>query len=151
MAGKPPSKLFIDASGFIALCDKNDAHHEEAAAFYASLTKDTRLFTTLLVVSETYTWLRYHVGYPASRLFLDVVKEAVSGEWLVLVYPDEALSRSAEAFLHRLRDQDLSYTDAISFAVLKARNIHDVFSFDRHFYLVKRNLWPGSIKRGNRK
>lgn len=148
MAGKPPSKLFADASGFIALCDKNDAHHEEAAAFYASLTEDTRLFTTLLVISETYTWLRYHVGYgyPAGHLFLDVVNEAASSEWLILVYPDQALSKGAEAYLRRFRDQDLSYADAISFAVLKARNIHDVFSFDRHFYLIKKNLWPGTIK-----
>lgn len=146
MEGKPLSKLFIDASGFIALSDKNDTYHEGAAAFYASLTKDTKLLTTLLVISETYTWLRYHVGYPAGRLFLDVVNEAVSSEWLMLVYPDQALFNAAESFLRRFHDQDLSYSDAISFAVLKARNIHDVFSFDRHFYLIRENLWPGSTK-----
>ncbi|MGB9885634.1 MAG: type II toxin-antitoxin system VapC family toxin [Moorellales bacterium] len=122
MAGRLPAKLFIDTGAFIALCDRNDVYHREAIAFYTSLTKETRLFTTLLVVSETYTWLRYRVGYSAASLFLEVIKDAVLGEWL-----------SAETLLHRFRDQDLSYSDAVSFAVLKARNIADV---------VKKNLWP---------
>lgn len=78
MAGKPPAKLFIDIGAFIALCDRNDAYHREAVALYTSLTKETSLFTTLLVVSETYTWLRYRVGYFAASLFLEVISETLS-------------------------------------------------------------------------
>jgi len=146
MAGKLPARLFVDTGAFIALCDRNDVYHREAVAFYTSLTKETRLFTTLLVVSETYTWLRYRVGYSAASLFLEVIKDAVLGEWLSLVYPDEAICKSAETLLHRFRDQDLSYSDAVSFAVLKARSIGDVFGCDHHFYLVKKNLWPGGAR-----
>ncbi|WP_152944898.1 hypothetical protein [Desulfofundulus thermobenzoicus] len=44
--------------------------------------------------------------------------------------------------LKKYRDQDLSYTDAASFVILETMNIHDVFGFDSHFYIIKRNLWP---------
>jgi hypothetical protein len=46
------------------------------------------------------------------------------------------------AILKSYRDQDISYTDAVSFVILESMNINDVFSFDSHFYIIKRILWP---------
>jgi predicted nucleic acid-binding protein len=73
MAVKPPSKLFIDSAALIALFNKSDRHHQEAVEYYNSLTKATKLYKTLLVVSETYTWFRYHLNYAVSAEFLEVI------------------------------------------------------------------------------
>jgi hypothetical protein len=52
------------------------------------------------------------------------------------VLSDWALERDAEAILRRYTDQDFSYVDAVSFAVMRAQNITDVFGFDGHFRIM---------------
>lgn len=82
MAATVPSKLFIDSSAFIALFFQDDVHHEPASSYYGGLTRFTRLFTTIFVVSETYTWLRYHVAFSEAAEFLDVIDDALRSGWL---------------------------------------------------------------------
>ena len=142
MAVKLPSKLFIDSAALIAVFNKNDQHHKTATDYYGTLTKSTSLITTLLVVSETYTWFRYHLNHKIAIDFLDVVEEAIALEWLKIIYPDPFLNNQAQNILRYYSDQDLSYVDAVNIAVLQNMKIKDVFSFDSHFYIVKSNVWP---------
>jgi predicted nucleic acid-binding protein len=39
-------------------------------------------------------------------------------------------------------DQAVSFTDALSFAVMRRMRIERAFSFDRHFALAGFELWP---------
>lgn len=139
---KPPFKLFIDSAALIALFNKNDQYHDTAFEYYNSLTKATKLFTTLLVVSETYTWFRYHLSYTVAVEFLDVINDSVASDWLKVLYPDAVIDSKAQDILRRYQDQDLSYVDAISFAVLENTKIKDVLTFDSHFHIIKRSIWP---------
>ena len=43
------------------------------------------------------------------------------------------LEAIAEGILESYADQDFSYTDAVSFAVMQEQGIKEAFSFDRHF------------------
>lgn len=58
MGAKNLYRLFIDTGAFIAMIDERDPLHQEAQAFYTSIRKRVTLITSLLVISETYTWLR---------------------------------------------------------------------------------------------
>ena len=46
------------------------------------------------------------------------------------------LEDTAEETLRRYDDQDLSYVDAVSFAVMKAQRLDTVFGFDHHFEVM---------------
>jgi len=136
------SKVFVDTGAFIALLDKRDGFHEAAKAFYLSVSKRASLVTTLLIVAEAYTWLRYHGDFNLALRFLQAVEKASESGILTVIYPDTAICEKGRAVLEKYRDQKLSYTDAVSFAMIETLQISDVFGFDSHFYVVKCNLHP---------
>ncbi|MGB9662339.1 MAG: type II toxin-antitoxin system VapC family toxin [Moorellaceae bacterium] len=138
-------KLFIDTGAFIALIDERDSLHQASRAFYASLSKRTNLITSIMVVAETYTWLRYHAGSDLAIRFLDIIDRSEKAGVLQVILPGNDIRDKVHAVLKKYNDQNLSYTDAVSFIILETMNIQDVFGFDSHFYIIKRNLWP-SVK-----
>lgn len=146
MGGKNLYKLFIDTGGFIALVDERDSYHQEARTFYMSLGKSTSLITSLLVISETYTWLRYQAGHYLASRFLDIIERAEKAGVLRVVIPDDNIRSKTHAVLKNYHDQNLSYTDAASFVILENLGIQNVFGFDNHFYIINRNLWPNVKK-----
>jgi len=119
MAVKNPYKLFIDSGAFIASMDKKDPFHQEAQLFYTSLKRNTNLITSLLVVSETYTWLRYHANYHVSARFLDIIDKAEKAEFLNIILLTKDMINKTHAVLKNYNDQELSYTDATSFVILE--------------------------------
>lgn len=147
MEAKDPSKLFIDTGAFIALIIEEDNLHEIAKTYYQSLRKSILLYTSILVVSETYTWLRYHYGFQPASQFLDIIKNGIKTGNLIVLYPDPVICEKAHAILIKYKDQELSYADALSFAILEAEEIKDVFGFDNHFYIANCSLWP--VAKGN--
>jgi len=136
-----PDRLFIDTAGFIALIWDGDSRHREAATFYRETANRPKV-TTNLVVSETFSRLRYAASHSTAMRFLKIIHAARAAGQLQLIWSDEVLERKAETFLEGFADQDLSYVDAVSFAVIKAEGIKDAFTFDRHFYLIGCNVLP---------
>ena len=138
--------LFIDTGAFIALAHKDDRHHRLATDFFSALGPGVKRLTTELVIAESYTWLRYKIGYPSAARFLESVESSVQEGYLKVHYPDPSLDRRARQVLRRFQDQDLSYTDAVSLALLDdlPRDVA-VFGFDHHFTLLGRLLAPGEV------
>jgi len=62
--------------------------------------------------------------------------------YIKIIFPDTDLISKTHAVLNEYQDQALSYTDALSFVILELYSIEDVFGFDSHFFIIKRNLWP---------
>lgn len=52
------------------------------------------------------------------------------------------LEEAAEEILRKYQDQELSYTDAVSFATMERDRIAEAFSFDRHFKTAGFTLIP---------
>jgi Na+/H+ antiporter NhaD/arsenite permease-like protein len=61
----------------------------------------------------------------------------------LLVFAGAAHHRAARAWLERLGEQSISYTDAVSFAVMDAARCGGVMSFDHDFLLAGFSLWFG--------
>ncbi|OPY60332.1 MAG: Ribonuclease VapC20 [Pelotomaculum sp. PtaU1.Bin065] len=140
-------KCFIDTGGLIALLDVSDPYHKESSAFYNSLKKSTLLFTSTLVISETYTWLLYHCGHSLANRFLGIIENAIKTGYIRSIIPDNDLINKTHAVLRAYEDQNLSYPDAMSFVIVELYDIQNIFGFDNHFYIIKRNLWPHIKKR----
>jgi len=53
-----------------------------------------------------------------------------------VVHPSADLHAAAVGFLDRLADQPITYTDAVSFAMMKQARCKVALTFDRHFRMA---------------
>ena len=126
-----PEHVFVDTSAWVALADKDDAFHKRAASVYPSLLKDQRgLITSNLVVAETYILLLNELGHSAAMGFLERTKASPR---ILKIYSDQTVEGNAEEILRKYSDQTFSYTDAVSFAIMRRQSIRKAFCFDKHF------------------
>lgn len=133
-------ELFVDTGAWVALADQDDKYHERAAGEYADLLKHyRRLVTTNLVVAEVYIILRKALGHAAAITFLESIR---SSPRIEKVESTEELEIEAEDILRCYSDQDFSYTDAVSFALIRQRGIGTAFAFDKHFSIAGLSMVP---------
>jgi len=135
-------KVFVDTGAWIALAVVRDEYHKRARAIFELIVAGgLKQVTSNLIISETYTFLRYHIDYRAAMRFLESIKEAETMGFLHLIYSTPAIEKKAALLLKKYHDQLISYVDAVSFAILEQHSdIQDVFTFDGHFYLISKNV-----------
>lgn len=123
--------LFVDTSAWIALADRDDTYHHRAASSLPAFLKTFRsLVTSNLTIAETYVLLLHELGYPPALSFLERVKGSPK---ILKIYSTEDIESEAEAILKKYNDQDFSFTDAVSFALMRRYKIKKAFCFDKHF------------------
>ncbi len=123
--------LFVDTGAWLAVIDPKDQYHQPASVFYRQVLRAHRhLITTNLVVAETYVNLRRSLSHAAAIGFLDTIEQSLRIE-CAWSRPD--LEDQARQILRQYADQDFSYVDAVSFALMREMEITEAFAFDRHF------------------
>ena len=144
-------RVFVDTSAWIDLMNSNERHHLAAVTFHKSLAPMTLRITSWGIVSETYTWIRYHIGEREASRWLDV-KEAMENQgFLQIIYPDPQMEAGVRKVIGRYHDQKLSYVDAFSIALIQSRpDIDAVFAFDHHMTLAGIPVLPGLLDGSNR-
>ncbi|MEW6430296.1 MAG: PIN domain-containing protein [Myxococcota bacterium] len=98
------------------------------------------LFTSDLVLAEVQRLLLFRAGARAAAAALARLSTSPS---LDLLFPDLAIHREAQAYLAKYADQAFTYTDAASFALMKAHRCDAALTFDRHFLVAGFTLWQG--------
>jgi uncharacterized protein len=127
MAGE----LFVDTSGYYALMCEDDSWHSTAErALLKAKRSNRRLITTDYVLDETATLLKSRgLGHLTANFFERVFDSmACRVEWT-----DENRFQSTRAFFQRHTDKSWSFTDCLSFCVMKAFRLSDALASDRHF------------------
>ena|ERR1041385_730375 len=123
--------VFVDTSGFVALWDASDEHHRRAVRLQSELSRKQRQFlTTDYIVDETATLLLMRHSHSAAGDFLETTLQSrtLRLEWI----DSERFHAAAELF-HRHRDKQWSFTDCVSFALMRELHIQDSFTTDHHF------------------
>ncbi len=133
--------VFVDSGAWIALARARDRHHDEAdRLFRLAAARRLALLTTSLVVAEVHRWLLFRVGIRAARTAL----ERVDASALVTIrFTTAAHHAAAKTWLDKFSDQTLTYTDAVSFAVMEAERCRTALSFDHDFEMAGFALWRG--------
>ena len=130
--------IFVDTAAWYALVDSDDVDHAAAAAFLAANTLP--LITTNLVFSESVTLIRYRIGHGTAHSFGQKLKESSFVRMVAVTPADE--ERAWEVFT-KYQDQDFSFVDCTSFAVMERMKLATAFTFDRHFSVMKFAVVPG--------
>jgi predicted nucleic acid-binding protein len=126
--------IFIDTGAFIARYVGTDQHHVQAQRVWRQI-EETRpvCVTSNLVLSETLTYLGRRVNY---NFAAQKGKILYTSHWLGILRPTEEEDRTALRHFEKYADQEVSFADCVSFALMHKRKVRQVFSFDRHFSLA---------------
>jgi predicted nucleic acid-binding protein len=144
-------RVFIDTSAWIDLMNSKERHHAAAVTFHKSLSPMTLRITSWGIVSETFTWIRYHIGYREAVRWLSLKDSLENQGFLQMVYPDSQMELGVRKVIDRFDDQQLSYVDAFSIALIQSRpDIDAIFAFDHHLTLAGIPVLPGPLKRSVR-
>ena len=123
--------LLVDSGAWYALADRSDRHHRQAIEFYRQIFKEfQQLITTNLIIAETYTLIRRALGHAPGVSFLNNLSASPR---VMMVFSDQEIEKNAQEIIRRNKDQDFSYTDAVSFALMRQKNITQAFTFDQYF------------------
>jgi predicted nucleic acid-binding protein len=133
-------KQFVDTGAFIAITDRSDQYHRRAVTYFQELLESRHaMLTTNFILDETYTRLKRRLGADAAITFGEAIKKSDQVEILTI---DEEIERKAWEIFVKFRDQDFSYTDCTSFAVMQMNRAKTAFAFDAHFKIFGFNIVP---------
>lgn len=127
-------EIFVDTSAWDAIADKGDPNHSIATLFKEEIAGNYRLVVTNYILDELNTLLLMNIGYKRTVEFkqsLDLLTRAgiVDVEWVSREIADEAWS----VFEQFNVDKMWSFTDCVSYVVMKRRGITEAFVFDQDF------------------
>lgn len=122
--------LFIDSSVWYAVVDHSDVDNMRAKAI---LRSGDALTTSDHVLLETWTLLRNRIHRKAAEGFWEEMRNGIASIEPVGLADLEAAWQIGLAF----RDQDFSFVDRTSFAVMRRLGIERVASFDNHFAVFR--------------
>jgi predicted nucleic acid-binding protein len=126
-----PAEVFVDTSAWYPLLLRTHPDHQRLAGHLRALIKrGRRVVTTNLIVAETHALTLRRIGPEPALAFVRTVAEPPN---LVVHSTAEVEANAIRAWLERSRDQDFSFTDAVSFAVMTERRIDEALTLDHHF------------------
>lgn len=132
------NKLFVDTGAFLAKEIQRDQHHGEAKEGWQRLAEVSQLlYTSEHCVDETATLLARRTNYAfASAWGADLL---ASGITILQTEPDDW--KDAFRVMRKFADQGVSFTDCLSFGLMKRHRIRSVFGFDHHFTAAGFKVW----------
>lgn len=126
--------IFIDTGAFIARYLAKDQFHESAFLYWEKLgKKHQKLYTSNFVIDEALTVLGRRAGY---RFASDRARNIYYSDSLDILRPDEDDELRAVDLFEKYSNLKLSFTDSISFVLMKKHKIKRAFTFDKHFELA---------------
>jgi predicted nucleic acid-binding protein len=126
-----PAEIFVDTSAWYPLLVRTHADHRRLSAQLRQLVAaGRRVVTTNLVIAETHALTMRRAGLGPALAFVQTVSEPPN---LVVRSSEEIERRAVRDWLEKFHDQDFSFADAVSFAVMHERRITEALTLDRHF------------------
>ena len=130
---------FVDTGAFVAKELARDQHHAEAVAGWAEAERNgLRLVSSDHVLDESATLLARRTTYAwAAEWGRDALDSGI--EWL---RAEEQDWEQAFELMRKYADQAVTFTDCLSFILMKRMKLRHVFGFDHHFHAAGFRTWP---------
>lgn len=134
--------IFVDSGAFIARHLAKDQHHKVASRLWRKLGRSgERSLTSNFIVDEALTL----IGRRADRRFAaSVGRRIYASRVLEIIRPNADDEMAALARLEKYHDQDVSFTDCVSFVLMERRKVRRAFTFDHHFRIAGFETMPES-------
>ena len=132
--------IFVDAGAFIGRYMRRDGHHVQARKVWAEIEKlRTACYTSNFVLDETFTLLGRQSSYAFAA---ERARALLASKALTILRPDGEDEIAALDLFARFADQEVSFTDCISFVLMRRYRLSRAFTFDRHFLAAGFEVLP---------
>lgn len=132
-------KAFSDTSWWIALMAHRDTNHHKAKESLKRIKKEKiEIYVSDYVFDETVTLLRRKTNFKISHLFGENI---LTSKIANLIFTGKKDFQEAWRIYKKFEDQDFSFTDCTSFAIMKRLKINKALTFDRHFVVMNFDLF----------
>lgn len=137
-------KIFIDSSAWIAYSFQKEIQHKDFVQLINQANKSKSiLYTSNDVIDETYTRLRYYVGWHIAKKFIDYFHSLQRSKFLIQLWTNEKIQSEAFRLLNKFNDHDLSLTDATSTTLMHNSGIITILTTDyKHFTTLGFRVLP---------
>jgi len=124
---------FIDTGVFVAARNKRDINHEKAVNLLREALKGKygRIYTSDYIFDEAVTVAL--VRTRKSDIAIDMGNFILSSKKLRILHVDKLVFMDAWRIFKKYVNKKLSFTDAVSIALMRRYNIDYIMSFDKHF------------------
>lgn len=120
--------MLLDTSGLLCLYHQNEPFHQQAIQAY---------HTTQVRLTHSYVLAEFVALATVRRLprllVLEYLDALVDNPDIEFIWIDEQVHRAAFALLMARRDKEYSLCDAVSFVLMRQRNIAQALTTDKHF------------------
>ncbi len=128
-------KIFIDTGAWYALKNLNDPYHQEIRNFFADLKDQTICCTSDYVADEAITLVRMRLK--SHQVAAELAQELFAEKAAQMIFVSPVHHKRALEIFNSYNDQDFSYTDCTSFAIMETLKIKEALAFDNHFNFEK--------------
>jgi len=133
------ARLFVDSGAWIALRSRRDQHHAAAdRAFRSAIEQRIELVTTNLVLAEIHRLTLFRAGHEPALRALERIDSSPS---VTVHFATSGDHLAARRWIERLAPRPVTYTDAVSFAVMQATKCTHALGFDEDFAAAGFELW----------
>lgn len=120
--------MLLDTSGLLCLLHRAEAFHHQAGTSYRAAPVR---FTHSFVLAELVALANVR-GLPRMAV-LEFLIDLLDNPDIETTWVDEALTREALDLLCQRIDKTYSLCDAVSFILMRQRNLREALTTDRHF------------------
>lgn len=110
-----------------------DNHHQRIKSTYTTLLNNYNLLiTTNLVISETFSLIRYRLPLDSDKpfSFLNLIDRSKN---IQKITSTPELEQKAKSLLVKYNDHRFSYVDAVSFSLMANKGFEYALTLDHHF------------------
>ncbi len=131
MPSSTTTETFIDTSGFYALLVQGDRWHSRAVAVLADAARRrSRFVTTDYVLDEAATLLKARGHGRLLAAFFEAIDSSAA---LTVEWTTSERFGEARALCLRHADKAWSFTDCLSFVLMRALGLENALTSDAHF------------------
>lgn len=133
--------IFIDTGAFISKFIRKDQFFDISIRSWKELDYSReKCFTSNFVLNETFTLLARKTSYGFS---CQRARNIYASEQLEILHPDYQDEIDAITLFGKYSELHVSFTDCISFVLMRKKRIKKAFTFNSHFSMAGYEQWNG--------
>lgn len=134
--------IFVDTAAWLGRIHRRDQHHDAASEIWGEIERHSEpCATSSFVLAELFTLLGRRIGYSHGA---ERARAIYTSALVTILRPDEDDETKALVYFEKFADQRVSFTDCVSFSLMRRHRIGRAFTFDRHFALAGFDTVPGA-------